>query len=438
MKHSARVALASLCMLLNIGCGGSGSSFFQNPSPPPSTGNQWTWVSGSNLANQQGSYGQQGIPASSNAPPARYGAATWTDAAGNLWLFGGITAPTSSSDTYFNDLWKFSGGQWTWVSGSNIPNARGVYGTLGVPAAPNIPGGRSNAVSWTDSSGNFWLFGGVGLDANGRSEDLNDLWRYGNGQWTWMGGPQTTIAGTPGIYGTKGIAGAENIPGGRTESMGWTDTAGNFWLFGGLGEDSVGNWGYLSDLWKYSNDQWTWVGGTNIVQQAGVYGTMGVPASANTPGGRTDSATWVDASGNLWLFGGSYNQPLGTLHGLMTSGSTATVSGPGWEGLTSPINPPFTVHSALRRQQTTPESAQAHPHGLMVPVISGSSAVAEHGPMISGNTATDNGPGSEVHRRTRPEPTELSVVLRSPTSPVHACGPPRGLTTQAIRGSSVA
>ena len=48
------------------------------------------------------------------------------------------------------------------MSGSNIPNARGVYGTLGVPAAPNIPGGRTNAVSWTDNSGNFWLFGGQG------------------------------------------------------------------------------------------------------------------------------------------------------------------------------------------------------------------------------------------------------------------------------------
>jgi N-acetylneuraminic acid mutarotase len=318
---SCRVALTSLslCIFLTTGCGVSNPPVSTVPSPStpsPSTGNQWTWVAGSNLANQQGSYGQQGIPASSNAPPARYGAATWTDAAGNLWLFGGMTAPTSSSDTYFNDLWKFSGGQWTWVSGSNTPNVRGVYGTLGVLAASNMPGGRTNAVSWTDNSGNVWLFGGAGLDANGRGEDLNDLWRYSNGQWTWMGGPQTTITGTPGIYGVKGIAAAGNIPGGRADSMGWTDTAGNFWLFGGLGEDSVGNWGFLNDLWKYSNGQWTWVGGTNIVQQAGVYGTMGVPAAANTPGGREDSATWVDASGNLWLFGGGYNQPLGTLHEL--------------------------------------------------------------------------------------------------------------------------
>jgi len=115
---SCRVALASLslCIFLTAGCGSSNPPLSTVPSPStpsPSTGNQWTGVSGSNLANQQGSNGQQGISASSNAPPARYGAATWTDAAGNLWLFGGMTAPTSSSDTYFNDLWKFSGGQWT-------------------------------------------------------------------------------------------------------------------------------------------------------------------------------------------------------------------------------------------------------------------------------------------------------------------------------------
>jgi hypothetical protein len=52
-----------------------------------------------------------------------------------------------------------------------------VYGTLGTPAAGNEPGGRSSAVSWTGSSGNFWLFGGYGFDVNGNAGDLNDLWK---------------------------------------------------------------------------------------------------------------------------------------------------------------------------------------------------------------------------------------------------------------------
>jgi hypothetical protein len=256
--------------------------------------------------NQAGSYGQQGTATSSNVPPPRYGAATWTDASGNLCLFGGIAAPNTTSDTYFNDLWKFSNGQWTWVGGSNTANQSGIYGTLGVAATGNIPGARFNAVIWTDNLGSVWLFGGLGLDADGRSESLNDLWRYGGGEWTWMGGPQTTITGTPGSYGTKGVAAASNLPGGRSDAVAWADKSGNFWLFGGLGEDSAGNWGQLNDLWTYSNGQWTWVSGSNTINQAGIYGVLGAPSPSNVPGARMDPSAWVDTSGNFWLFGGSY------------------------------------------------------------------------------------------------------------------------------------
>jgi len=45
--------------------------------------------------------------------------------------------------------------EWTWVSGSNLPNQPGVYGTLGTPAAANVPGWRTGAASWTDKSGNL-------------------------------------------------------------------------------------------------------------------------------------------------------------------------------------------------------------------------------------------------------------------------------------------
>src|SRR6266567_2032863 len=54
-------------------------------------------------------------------------------------------------------------GAWTWVGGSStLPGTNrgepGVYGTLGVSASGNIPGGREGAVIWSDGSGNFWLF----------------------------------------------------------------------------------------------------------------------------------------------------------------------------------------------------------------------------------------------------------------------------------------
>ena len=46
------------------------------------------------------------------------------------------------------------------------------------------------ASSWTDSSGNLWLFGGYGVDANGLESGLNDLWEFNpsTNEWAWMGG----------------------------------------------------------------------------------------------------------------------------------------------------------------------------------------------------------------------------------------------------------
>jgi hypothetical protein len=65
------------------------------------------------------------------------------------------------------------------MGGSSTINQSGVYPTSpGTPGAGYIPGGRSEASTWVDSSGNFWLFGGGGLDANGKNGDLNDLWEY--------------------------------------------------------------------------------------------------------------------------------------------------------------------------------------------------------------------------------------------------------------------
>jgi hypothetical protein len=59
--------------------------------------------------------------------------------------------------------------EWTWMSGSS---------TVGAASTGNGPGGRINAVSWVDSNGNFWLFGGYGFDSTGMGGDLNDLWEY--------------------------------------------------------------------------------------------------------------------------------------------------------------------------------------------------------------------------------------------------------------------
>ena len=77
----------------------------------------------------------------------------------------------------------------------------------------------------------------------------------------------------------------------------WIDGSGNLWLYGGSG----------NDLWKFSptTNMWTWVSGSDTVgSDPAVYGTQGVAAASNTPGFRAQAASWIDASNNLWLFGG--------------------------------------------------------------------------------------------------------------------------------------
>jgi len=265
-----------------------------------STG-EWTWMEGSSTnLTAAPVYGTQGTAAANNVPGARENAASWSDSAGNLWLFGG-----DGDGNSYSDLWTYSpvSQQWTWVSGSNTGSAAGVYGTKGTAAAGNMPGARAQLVSWVDTSGNFWVFGGYAPGG----VLLNDLWRYSpaSGQWTWMSGSSTTNAS--GIYGTKGAAAAGNVPGARATAISWTDAAGNLWLFGGIGYDSNGSGSNLNDLWRYSpsSGQWTWVSGSSTVNQNGTYGTKGTAAAGNVPGARQHAISWADNAGKLWLFGGS-------------------------------------------------------------------------------------------------------------------------------------
>ena len=277
------------------------------------TSSQWTWMKGDSTINSSGVYGTKGVSAASNKPGARQGSATWTDASGNFWLFGGrgndaVIPPTR---LLLNDLWKYdlATNEWTWVSGDSIAEKKGIYGTIGVADPANKPGGRTVSVSWTDAVGNLWLFGGNGYAASGSSSlnGLNDLWKYtpATNQWTWVKGDSITDRGA--VYGIQGTAALANKPGSRYGATTWADNAGNFFLFGGQGiaGGNISSLG-LSDLWKYSTatNQWTWLKGDTTTIQFGVYGVKGTPALANKPGGRVGGLASKDTAGNLWLFGG--------------------------------------------------------------------------------------------------------------------------------------
>ena len=287
----------------------------QVASAQSSAANQWTWMGGSNTAVNTNSgiaavYGTMGVPAPGNYPGSKVGPSSWTDNEGNFWLFGGTGA-------WSNELWEFNPAtkEWTWVGGNGSTVGEYgytvVYGTLGVPSAANEPGYRDFAASWTDSSGNLWLFGGFGQSAT-NSGYLNDLWEFNptTNEWTWMAGSSTvptSQGGQPGVYGTLGIPAAGNVPGGREEATSWKDIGGNLWLFGGYGVDSNGNEGVLNDLWKFNpaTHEWVWMGGSSTANQySSVYGVLGTPAAGNIPGGRAGAAGWVDSSGNFWLFSG--------------------------------------------------------------------------------------------------------------------------------------
>jgi Chitobiase/beta-hexosaminidase C-terminal domain/Kelch motif/Galactose oxidase, central domain len=296
----------------------------------PST-NEWTWMGGDTVGTiyagvndfqtSLGVYGTQGVPAPNNTPGERTGALSWTDHDGNFWLFGGegyiLTVYGS-----LNDLWEYgpSTNEWTWVSGSNTfactPGSaycgtNPVYGTVGVPSAQNLPGGRSNALGFVDAQGNLWMFGGSGTDATGSGGPLNDLWKFNpdTKQWTWMSGPNTANQLQSAVYGTQGVFAAGNMPGVLINPAAWTDNNGHFWLFGTFNGDT--------ELWEFdpSLNEWALMGGdlacTLSCNQLSVFGTLGIEAPANNPGPRTSAFMWTDNTGSLWMFGGYGTQANG-------------------------------------------------------------------------------------------------------------------------------
>jgi N-acetylneuraminic acid mutarotase len=318
------------------------------------TQNEWIWMGGdTTVANdgfQPGVYGTLGVPAAGNIPMGRYGAARWTDSSGHFWLFGGeLSAPNGDpggyySYTYLNDLWEFdpATNQWTWMGGSSTLSSNcvelagpsgqpycgqsGVYGTLGTPAAGNLPGSREAAATWTGTDGSLWLFGGDGFDAAGNYGFLNDLWVFtpSSNQWTWMGGSSTLsksgepLVGEPGIYGTLGTPSPEYHPGGRNGAASWTDSGGNFWLFGGDAVDAEDYIGYLDDLWQFnpSTHEWAWMSGSSSIFLTAEFGTLGTFAPGNLPPGLQNVSSWVDSSGDFWLFGG-YGEIFGAEFGAL-------------------------------------------------------------------------------------------------------------------------
>jgi PKD repeat protein len=263
---------------------------------------EWTWMNGTSVTASAGVYGTQGVPSPAVTPPAMYEGAQWTDTSGVFWLYGGQSI---FGINFYSDMWKFdpTTNQWTWVKGPGGALAQApVYGTKGVAAPNNSPGGRGWAPgTWTDDNNHLWMFAG----ANYQVGDINDFWMYDipTNQWTWVGG--STTPGASGTFGVQGVPSINNIPGARHESAcTWKGNNNTLWLFGGYRNVGEGN-----DLWRYdiATNEWTWMNGSALYDLPPNWGVKYFPVSTNDPGGRNCFARWTDPSYNLYMCGGLKN-----------------------------------------------------------------------------------------------------------------------------------
>ena len=317
---------------------------------------QWTWEGGPSLetlvagtpntGTELGVYGTIGQAAANNLPGARDSQMAWTDGTGRFWLFGGNAVDINGDAGDMNDLWVYdpNTAKWTWMSGSNTRGSAGTYGAVG---ATGVPAARDSGMTWADTNGNLWLYGGVFTDPNSASPPvfLNDLWSYNisSGQWTLVNdsspGTTTTTTQAP-AYSAQGVAAAGNQPGGRQSAATWIDSAGHLWLFGGLVADAVsGNLSFFTDLWSFDpgSGQWTWVSGSQSTNQ------QGVPSASSAPPSRAFAASWIDSHGALWLFGGGYTDSAGNNPHALNDLWMYTPSNGQWAYVTGSVDANSTV-----------------------------------------------------------------------------------------------
>ncbi len=151
-------------------------------------------------------------------------------------------------------------------------------------------------MGWTDKEGGLWLFGGHGFGASASSGYLNDLWRFFNGSWKFIGGSDTTDV--PATY-----TGNDPTPGGIRGSQVWQFPNGTVWLFGGVSNENK----TVNDIWEWepTSHQWKWLSGSQGEHSSGHRGAKGEPNVGNILGSRAYGSTAIDSQGSLWLFGGA-------------------------------------------------------------------------------------------------------------------------------------
>eukprot|EP00158_Paraphelidium_tribonemae_P007709 Partr_v1_DN28337_c0_g1_i1_m79234 putative Inherit from NOG: hedgehog protein len=261
----------------------------------------WAWIAGkSNTANP--SLGTRGVTAVSNTPGYRYDfCGTIHEARGDFVLFGGNSVRGSQSDLW---LFNLTSSNWTYVTGSTSAFSQApVYGTPGVAAALNTPGGRFGASCNVDiPTGELLVYGGNAGFGPYVSDTYGDMFAFNftSVRWKWITGSSTSNAA---VVGSKGSWAANYHPSPRAFSDFALDAeTGITYLFGGIS----GNL-YMNDLWafKRSTLEWAWLSGLTGTTARGIYGSRYLASVNNMPGGRkAHSLEYHTTTGSIILFGG--------------------------------------------------------------------------------------------------------------------------------------
>ena len=115
----------------------------------------WTWVSGSDTAEEPGRSGVRGVASATNVPGARSGHAMVIDTKVKvISVYGG---------NFYDDLWLYNitTGWWVWLSGSGNLSVAAAFGQLGVDSHNNQPGGRTfHSMVLDDITRMIYTFGG--------------------------------------------------------------------------------------------------------------------------------------------------------------------------------------------------------------------------------------------------------------------------------------
>jgi len=134
---------------------------------------------------------------------------------------------------------------------------------------------------------------------------------FAQNQWTWMSGYLVSdvvwmnprpLPSPMSVRGAPWTLSSTVKPSVREHSAGGIANNNEIYVYGGVSLESE----YSSDFWVYDISQQKWAFISDLGWQI-IGGTIGQESTTAHPGGRNRMASAVDNNGNIWMFGGLYN-----------------------------------------------------------------------------------------------------------------------------------